>query len=116
MINESLVQRLLEFRRVREWEQFHTPKDLAISLVLEASELLELFQWKKDAELPGLLEGPLAERLKEEVADIAILLSYLCHDLRIDLNSAIEAKVLKNGEKYPVAKVRGSARKYNEYP
>jgi len=115
MFNPELCERLLEFRKERDWEQFHTPKELAIALVLEVSELLETFQWKNDQEVLELLRGPSRERLLEEVADIATYLFYLCHDLGIDLNSAVDSKLTKNEIKYPVDKVRGCAKKYNQY-
>jgi NTP pyrophosphatase (non-canonical NTP hydrolase) len=115
MFTPELRQRLLEFRKERDWEQFHTPKELAIALVLESSELLETFQWKKDQEVTELLRGPNKELLLEEVADIAAYLFYLCHDLGIDLNAAVGSKLTKNRSKYPADKVRGCAKKYSEY-
>ena len=115
MLNPELCERLLGFRKERDWERFHTPKELAIALVLEVSELLETFQWKNDQEVLELLRGPSREHLLEEVSDIATYLFYLCHDLGIDLNSAVNSKLRKNEIKYPADKVRGSAKKYNGY-
>lgn len=115
MFTPQLGEQLLEFRKERDWEQFHTPKELAIALVLEASELLEMFQWKRDHELLELSGGPKQELLLEEVADIATYLFYLCHDLGIDLNAAVGSKLTKNRIKYPADKVRGCAKKYSEY-
>ena len=115
MLKPELCQQLLDFRRVRDWEQFHTPKELAIALLLECSELLEVFQWKRDDEVSQLINGASRNRLLEEVADIAAYLFYLCHDLGLDLNDAINLKLRKNEARYPVDKVRGCAKKYNQY-
>ena len=114
MVCQNVVSALLEFRRKRDWKQFHNPKELAAALVVEASELLEIFQWKSHDEVAGLLEGPSRERVEEEIADVVILLSCLCHDLRLDLNAAVLSKLQKNEAKYPVEKAFGNARKYNE--
>jgi NTP pyrophosphatase (non-canonical NTP hydrolase) len=115
MISEKLKERLIDFRRKRDWEKFHKPKDLALSIVIEAAELLENFQWKTDEEVARMLKGRSFERISEEIADIAIYLTYLCNDLDIDLEDAVSKKIEKNMKKYPADKVRGSARKYNEY-
>lgn len=110
----DITERLIAFRREREWEQFHNPKDLAISIVLEAAELLEEFQWKSAEEVRKHLSGDGFDNVKEEIADIAIYLLLLSHDLGIDLSDAMKKKIRKNEEKYPVAKAKGSARKYNQ--
>ena len=115
MINSDLLAELLEFRQNRNWEQFHKPKDLAISLSVEAGELLESFQWKTNDEVAALVTNDSKQRIEEEVADVAIVLSYLCHDLDIDLNSAVRSKLIKNEAKYSVHKAYGNARKYDEY-
>lgn len=115
MFTPELSKQLLIFRQERDWEQFHTTKELAIALVLESSELLETLQWKKDQEVSELLRGPSREFLLEEVADIAMYLFYLCHDLGIDLNAVVGSKLTKNIIKYPANKVRGRAKKYSEY-
>ncbi len=115
MVRDDLKKKLLEFRRERDWEKFHRPKDLAVSLVIEASELLEHFQWKTDEEVAGMLKGKSAEGVAEEIADIAIYLTYLCHDLGFDIGEIVAAKLDRNRKKYPARRVRGSARKYNEY-
>ena len=93
MVNNSVMTALLEFRRKRNWEQFHKPKDLAGALAIEASELQEVFQWKTEEEVARLLSSPSREKVVDEIADVAILLSYLCHDLGIDLNSAVLSKL-----------------------
>lgn len=115
MINTDLLKQLIEFRRERDWEQFHNPKDIAISLSIEAAELLEWFQWRDKAEIQQMLETDKREALEDEIADVAVYLSYLCYDLNIDLEHAIKRKMDKNAVKYPVEKVKGRADKYNEY-
>ncbi|MBX7132298.1 MAG: nucleotide pyrophosphohydrolase [Fimbriimonadaceae bacterium] len=115
MVNETVLKELLEFRRKRNWEQFHKPKELAAALTIEAGELLETFQWKTDEEVTTLLKSPLREKVLDEIADVTIILSYLCHDLSIDLDAAVLAKVKKNEVKYPVEKAFGNAKKYDEH-
>jgi len=115
MIDNALIKQLIEFRRERDWEQFHNPKDIAISLSIEASELLEWFQWRNEAEIQQMLNSDKREALEDEIADVAVYLSYLCHDLNIDLEQVIQRKMQKNADKYPVDKVKGRADKYNEY-
>lgn len=111
---QHLIDMLLKFRSERDWEQFHKPKDLAISIVLEAAELLEEFQWKTDEEVKKhLAEGGL-DHVREEAADIAIYLLLLSHDLGIDLPEEIKKKIKKNEKKYPVLKAKGSAKKYDK--
>jgi NTP pyrophosphatase (non-canonical NTP hydrolase) len=115
MISDELKQKLIAFRKKRDWEQFHKPKDLAVSLVIEASELLEIFQWKTDMEVSQMLKSDGYEVISEEIADIAIYLTYLCNDLGIDMEDVVSRKLEKNRKKYPSDKVRGSAKKYDEY-
>jgi NTP pyrophosphatase (non-canonical NTP hydrolase) len=114
MLNAEVMAAVLDFRRKRNWEQFHLPKELAAAIVVEASELLEVFQWKTHEEVARLLAGPSRERVTDEVADVVILLSYLCHDLGLDVNAAVRSKLDKNEAKYPVEKSYGNARKYDE--
>jgi len=115
MLKPEILERLIAFRSERDWEQFHNPKDLAISLSIEASELLEWFQWKTEDDIKVLLNTEKRVALEDEIADVAAYLSYLCHDLGIDINQALEAKIEKNAKKYPVDKVKGRSDKYNEY-
>jgi len=115
MIKPQLLQQLIEFRKERDWEQFHNPKDLAISLSIEAAELLEWFQWRSEKEIKQQLQSDKRIQLEDELADVAVYLSYLCHDLDIDLNKVVAAKMVKNAEKYPIEKVKGRNDKYNEY-
>lgn len=115
MIDKDLLNLLLEFRKQRDWEQFHTPKDIAISLSIEAAELLEWFQWRQTEEVTQMLASDKREALEDEIADVAVYLSYLCHDLKIDLDEVIRRKMQKNAEKYPTDKVKGRADKYSDY-
>jgi NTP pyrophosphatase (non-canonical NTP hydrolase) len=115
MIEKSLLQELIQFRKERDWEQFHNPKDIAISLSIEAAELLEWFQWRNKQEVSEMLASDKRERLEDEIADVAVYLSYLCHDLDIDLNQVVKNKMIKNAAKYPTDRVKGRADKYNEY-
>ncbi|MGC3976118.1 MAG: nucleotide pyrophosphohydrolase [Nitrospira sp.] len=114
MLQTEVMAAVLEFRRKRNWEQFHKPKELAAAIVVEAGELLEVFQWKTHEEVAQLLESPSRERVTDEIADMVILLSYLCHDLGLDPNEAVRSKLKKNEAKYPVEKSYGNARKYDE--
>lgn len=110
MSYESVCELARAFRDEREWSQFHNPKDLAMSISIEAGELLETFQWSgTDLECEGR-----RERSKEELADVAIYCLYLADALDEDLLGLIERKVLANAQKYPSEKSRGSARKYTE--
>jgi len=92
MIKPELLQQLIDFRHERDWEQFHHPKDLAIALSIEASELLEWFQWKSNDEITEKFQSNKRVDLEDEVADVVAYLSYLCHDMGIDINAAVEAK------------------------
>ncbi len=111
---DDLTQLILRFRDERHWKQFHNPKDVALSLALEAAELLELTQWKNGDELQAHLAAN-KEALGDELSDILGWILILAHDQGIDLADAFRRKVEKNAAKYPVDKARGSARKYTEY-
>ena len=110
----AAMDALLKFRAERDWSKFHTPKNLAVSIAIEAAELMEHFQWKTDDEAKEYLSSSKYEDVKDEIADIASYLLLLSHDLGIDLNKAILDKVKKNGLKYPVGKCRGKSNKYND--
>lgn len=111
MLTPQLLETLLEFRRARDWEQFHTVRNLAAALSVESAELLEHFAWASDRHLPQIAEEHRAE-IAAEIADLAILLTYLTHDLSIDLRAAVSEKVTANEQKYPLEKSRGSHKKY----
>ena len=107
------IARIRKFRDDRDWKQFHNPKDLAVSISIEAAELLELFQWK-DAEESARFAADNRERVSEEIADVAIYLIELADIAGIDLAQAIDAKLEKNAKKYPVEKSRGISTKYTD--
>jgi NTP pyrophosphatase (non-canonical NTP hydrolase) len=114
MVNqETLKKKINKFREERDWKKFHNPKDLALSLVLEATEVLEHFQWKNGEQIDEHVKNKKSE-IKEELADVYYWLLTLSHDLGIDLNVALEDKLIKNEEKYPVDKAKGSSKKYTE--
>ena len=108
----DLTDKILKFRADRDWQKFHNPKDMALSLVLEATELLEHFQWKNGEELKTYLEAQKTE-VSEELSDILYWVLLMAHDLKIDIASAFKAKLLKNCEKYPVDTSKGSSAKYD---
>lgn len=107
----SSMDKINKFRDDRDWRQFHNEKDLAISISLEASELLELFQWKQPAEVAASN----LDRIKEELADVLIYSYMLADHLKLDIDEIIDAKLIKNNEKYPVNKSRGNNKKYTDY-
>ena len=112
---QQLTDRLVEFRDARDWRQFHGLKNLMLSLNLEAAELLELAQWRDDAEIDDAVRDPeFRARLGEECADVLLYLLLICERTGIDLAAAADAKITRNGEKYPVEKSRGNCRKYTE--
>jgi NTP pyrophosphatase (non-canonical NTP hydrolase) len=112
MISDELKNRLLEFRAQRDWEQFHNLRTLSTSIALEAAELAEFTQWARDEEIPGIAREQRVA-IAHEIADIVILLSYLAHDMGLDLEKAVADKLELNGQRYPAEKARGSARKYD---
>ena len=109
------TQRLLsEFAAERDWDRFHSPKNLAMALAVEAAELMEPFQWLEDEESRRLHERPAEFALvREEIADVLIYLLRLADQLDIDLERAVQEKMRTNAEKYPVSLARGNAVKYN---
>ncbi|MDA3965803.1 nucleotide pyrophosphohydrolase [Enterococcus thailandicus] len=104
------MEKVNKFRDDRNWRQFHNEKDLAISISLEASELLELFQWKQ----PEEVTTNQVERIKEELADVLIYSYMLADNLDFDLDEIIEEKLIKNNRKYPVEKSIGKREKYTK--
>ena len=111
---QKLTDKLLEFRRERDWEQFHNPKDMALSLSLEAAEVLEHFQWKNGEAVVEYVKNH-KEELGEELADVFGWILLLAHDLDLDICVAMEKKIIKNGLKYPADKAKGKADKYTSY-
>lgn len=108
---KKLLDMAVKFRDERDWKQFHNPKDLALSLSLEASELLELFQWKTSDEA---LEQNF-KSMKDELADIIIYALLFSEETGIDVYKAVEEKLQKNNMKYPVEKAYGNKAKYTEF-
>ena len=104
----NTMDKINKFRDDRDWRQFHNEKDLAISISLEAAELLELFQWKS----PEEVRETSIERIKEELADVLIYSHMLASNLDLDIDEIIEAKLEKKNIKYPVDKSRGNKEKY----
>ena len=110
---DELRDALLRFRDERNWQQFHSLRNLIVSLNLEAGELLELTQWKSDAEVEALPADPLAqEALADECADVFLYLLLVANAAGVDLIDAAHRKLAKNAEKYPVEKCYGSSAKY----
>lgn len=110
----TLKTRLRRFAEERDWEKFHSPKNLSMALIGEAAELVEHFQWLTEEESSTLRPEKLHE-VETELADIFIYLLRISDRLDVDLLKAVHAKMLLNEQKYPADKVRGSARKYTEY-
>lgn len=109
-MNKNLINKIIKFRDDRNWSQFHNPKDLAISISLEAAELLELFQWNNSQET---MENNYQE-LQNELADILIYCTLMADKLDIDLDEAVMKKLNKNQKKYPVEKSYNSKEKYDQ--
>lgn len=110
----SLSKKVINFRDERDWKQFHTPKDLAISISIEAAELLECFQWKNDKAVSDYLSSEKSLDVNEEMADVLIYLIGLADVLGIDLIKAANDKLNRNASKYPAEKAKGNAKKYTE--
>jgi NTP pyrophosphatase (non-canonical NTP hydrolase) len=109
----QLTARVLKHRDERQWAQFHTPKELAVSLCVESAELLALMQWKTGNDLQIHLANRW-EQVRDEMADVLHSLLLLASDLKVDLGEALIEKLKKDAAKYPIEKARGQARKYNE--
>ena len=104
---KDITDALVNFRNERDWEQFHNSKDLALAISIEAAELNELFLWKKSEEVNS-------GKLKEELADIFAYAFLLAEKHNLDVKTIVLDKIKSNGEKYPVDKAKGNAKKYNE--
>lgn len=110
---KELQDRIVAFRDARDWKQFHNPKDLSLSLVLEAGEVMEHFQWKNAEEMEKhVIEK--RDEIGEELADVLYWVLLMGRDLKIDVLKALEKKIKKNEDKYPVEKAKGNAKKYTE--
>ena len=104
---KDIIGELVKFRDARDWQQFHNPKDLAVAINVEAGELLELFLWK-DSNEANLI------KVKEELADVFAFAFLLAEKYDFDVKQIVLDKIMQNGEKYPVSKAKGTAKKYNE--
>ena len=109
----QLTKRIVDFINDRDWDQFHNPKDLALSLVLESAEVMEHFQWKNNEEMEEYLKVA-KDDVGEELADVLYWVLLMSHDLKIDIIDALDKKMKKNEEKYPIKKAKGSHEKYNK--
>lgn len=111
---KDLQAKVVKFRDDRDWKQFHTPKDLAMSIAIEAAELMECFQWKSKEQIEKYVSSDKSIEIDEEMADILIYLLNLSDVLNIDILEAAYKKLEKNDKKYPAEKAKGNARKYTE--
>lgn len=110
----QIKEQLRQFAADRDWDQFHSPKNLSMALIAEAAELVEHFQWLTEDQSRHLNQAKLAE-IELELADIQIYLLRLADKLQLDLLAAVEKKMALNSQKYPAEKVKGSSKKYTEY-
>lgn len=111
----DLKKLVTKFRDDRDWKKFHNPKDLSMSVSIEANELLELFQWKDEKQIAEALREPAKfQDVKDEIADIVVYCIDMCDVLGIDLSQAVEGKIKKNEAKYPIDKAKGNSIKYTE--
>lgn len=110
---QKLTKLITDFRDARNWKQFHNPKDLALSLLLESAEVLEHFQWKNPAEIEAHIKKNRGE-IGEELADTLYWILLMAHDLDIDIVKAVKEKMKQNARKYPVSKAKGNHKKYTE--
>lgn len=111
---KKLQKLVVDFRDKRDWKQFHNPKDMAISLVLEATELLELFQWKNDQEMKDFVKSAKFQDVREEVVDVLYWVLLISYDFNIDIEKEFRRKMKINEKKYPVEKAKGKHNKYTE--
>ena len=111
---DAMLERILVYVQARDWAQFHNPKDLAISLSLEANEVLEHFQWKNPDEIKQHLKDN-KQDVAEELVDVLYWVLLTAHYLKIDLNQTFAKKMAQNEAKYPVEKAKGSHKKYTAY-
>lgn len=110
---KKLTKKIIAFRDARDWKQFHNPKDVALSLVLEAGEVMEHFQWKNKEEIEKYIETNKSD-IGEELADVLYWVLLMSHDIKIDVLDALEKKIKKNVDKYPVEKAKGKHTKYSK--
>jgi len=109
-MTKETIEQVLKFRDDRNWSQFHNPKDLALSISLEAAELLEIFQWSG----ADLVCDKKRDKIKEELADVLNYCILMADACGLDMDEIIQEKIRRNNEKYPVEKAKGTAKKYDE--
>lgn len=114
MISNETLDRIYKFREVRDWNKFHTPKDLSMAISIESAELLQHFLWNNKSSEELKQDSKLLEGIHEEIADILIYLIYLAKELDLDLDKILDDKITKNSTKYPIDKCKGSSKKYTE--
>ena len=113
---QELTEKVKAFCEERDWDQFHNPKDLAIGIATEAGELLDIFRFKSESDMKNIMSDQKnREHVEEEVADVLFFLLRFAQMNQINLKSALEQKIIKNAEKYPVDKARGRNGKYDEF-
>ncbi len=110
---KKLTEQVIKYRDARDWKQFHNPKDCAISLSLEASEVLEHFQWKSPEEMAQHIKKNKKE-IGNELSDVLYWILLMSHDLNIDIEKAFQEKMKQNAKKYPIKKAKGKHTKYTE--
>ncbi len=111
---KRLKKKVVDFCEARDWAQFHNPKDVSLSLMLEAAEVIEHFQWKNKEEIEEHLKNN-KDKIAEEVADVFYWILLMCHYWDIDLANSFLKKMEQNESKYPIAKAKGSHKKYTEH-
>lgn len=110
-MKDETIRQIIKFRDDRDWKQFHNPKDLAISISLEAAELLEVFQWSgEDISSEGKID-----KIKEELADVLIYCVHMAEACNLDIDEIVQEKMRINNAKYPVDKAKGNAEKYDQF-
>ncbi|HHT9138867.1 MAG TPA: nucleotide pyrophosphohydrolase [Candidatus Wunengus sp. YC60] len=110
---KALTEKIVKFRDARDWKQFHNPKDMSLSLVLEATEVMEHFQWRSLEEMKTYVKSHKHE-IGEELADVLYWVLLMSSDLKIDIKDALEKKLRVQEKKYPIEKAKGSHKKYTE--
>jgi dCTP diphosphatase len=111
---KELIKEIREFARERDWDQFHSPKNLAMALIVEVSEIVEHFQWLTEEQSRNLSSKQI-EEIKDEIADVLIYLMNFTDKLGVDPTSAVKEKIKKNRIKYPIEKAKGTAKKYTQF-
>ena len=111
---EGIKKQVRQFVVERDWDQFHSPKNLSMALIVEAAEMVEHFQWLTEEQSCNLSPEKLAE-VEQELADIQVYLISLAEKLKLDIVAAVGKKLVLNAQKYPVDKARGNSKKYDEY-